>query len=249
MICVSFGGGTNSTAMLIGMMEREIKPDFITFADTGGERPHTYRHIEDMQIWLRAVGFPEIVIVKKVDKNGDVLTLEQDCIEGRKLPALAYGFKQCSQKFKIQPQDKYFNNLPAAKTEWKEGRKITKYVGFDAGESHRAKDYNDKKYVIEYPLIEWGWSRYDCVAAIEREGLPQPSKSSCFFCPACTNTEIREINALYPDLMSRAIAIEEGAQLTTVKGLGRRFSWKDVIATDDMFADSYTEIACGCYDG
>ena len=33
---VSFGGGTNSTAMLIGMFERQIPVDLILFADTGG---------------------------------------------------------------------------------------------------------------------------------------------------------------------------------------------------------------------
>jgi len=49
LLCVSFGGGTNSTAMLIGLWERGIRPDFITFEDTGGEKPHTYKHIEDMQ--------------------------------------------------------------------------------------------------------------------------------------------------------------------------------------------------------
>jgi len=41
---VSFGGGTNSTAMLVGMWERGERPDAILFADTGGEKPHTYQH-------------------------------------------------------------------------------------------------------------------------------------------------------------------------------------------------------------
>lgn len=38
---VSFGGGTNSTAMIIGMYLHKIPIDLITFADTGGEQPHT----------------------------------------------------------------------------------------------------------------------------------------------------------------------------------------------------------------
>ncbi len=250
LLCVSFGGGTNSTAMLIGLWERGIRPDFITFADTGGEKPHTYRHIEDMQRWLKKVGFPEIVIVKKVDKNGDVLTLEDNCLQQKMLPSLAYGFKSCSQKFKIAPQDKYFNNLPKAKDEWKSGGKLTKLIGYDAGESRRAeKDYSDNKYNFSYPLIEWGWHREDCIAAIDRAGLPQPSKSSCFFCPANKVPEIKEMQALYPELIERAITMEKNAQLTQVKGLGRNFAWANVIATDDMFTDSYIELACGCYDG
>lgn len=39
---VSFGGGTNSTAMIIGMYLHKIPIDLILFADTGGEQPHTY---------------------------------------------------------------------------------------------------------------------------------------------------------------------------------------------------------------
>ena len=48
---VSFGGGTNSTAMIIGMYLHKIPIDLILFADTGGEQPHTY---ED---GLKSMGF------------------------------------------------------------------------------------------------------------------------------------------------------------------------------------------------
>lgn len=43
---VSFGGGVNSTALLVGLEEREERPNYIVFADTGGERPGTYAHIK-----------------------------------------------------------------------------------------------------------------------------------------------------------------------------------------------------------
>lgn len=246
---LSFGSGTNTTGLLVGMYERGIRPDYITFADTGGEKPHTYQHLNDMQAWLKSVGFPEIVIVKKVDKNGDVLTLEENCINKKMLPSLAYGYKKCSQKFKIAPQDKYFNNIPEAKAYFRAGYKIKKFIGYDANETHRAGIKEDKKYTYSYPLIEWGWDRKDCIDAIKRAGLPLPGKSSCYFCPANKEAEIREINILYPDLMARAIAMEKNAILTQVKGLGRNFAWGDVIATDDMFPDNYIKPECGCYDG
>jgi 3'-phosphoadenosine 5'-phosphosulfate sulfotransferase (PAPS reductase)/FAD synthetase len=94
---VSFGGGINSTAMLVGMEEREERPDHIVFADTGGERPATYAHIERMQEWLREKKFPEIVIVKQK------LTLEEDCLNRETLPSKAFGFGTCSHRFKIAP--------------------------------------------------------------------------------------------------------------------------------------------------
>ena len=42
---VSFGGGTNSTAMIIGMHLHKIPIDLILFADTGGEQPHTLHRL------------------------------------------------------------------------------------------------------------------------------------------------------------------------------------------------------------
>ena len=41
-LVVSYGMGVDSTAMLIGMAQRSIRPDLILFADTGGEKPETY---------------------------------------------------------------------------------------------------------------------------------------------------------------------------------------------------------------
>ena len=48
---VSFGGGTNSTAMIIGMYLHKIPIDLILFADTGGEQPHTYEFKEIQALW------------------------------------------------------------------------------------------------------------------------------------------------------------------------------------------------------
>ena len=104
---VSFGGGTNSTAMIIGMYQHKIPIDLILFADTGGEQPHTYAFIETFNRWLVERGLPEITIVQYYNKYGDRLTLEQECINSGTLPSTAYGFKRCSLKHKIGTQDKY----------------------------------------------------------------------------------------------------------------------------------------------
>ena len=107
---VSLGMGTNSVAMLIGMKERGIKPDVILFADTGGERQLTYDYIPVLSDWLEKNNFPSITIVKA---SGE--TLEENCIRRKALPSVAYGFKSCSLRWKIEPQEKYLNNLKEAK--------------------------------------------------------------------------------------------------------------------------------------
>lgn len=244
----SFGGGTNSTGMFIGLVEKSEPVDLILFADTRGERPGIYKHIKLFSQWLQGKGYPAIVTVQNPSKS-----LEQDCLDRKALPSIAYGFKTCSQRWKLEPQNKYLNNWQPARDAWARGEKIVKLIGYDADEPQRAKDYSDDKYHLRYPLIEWGWGRAECVAAIIRAGLPLPGKSACFFCPSMKKGEILRLQQTYPELADRAIAIEQNAKLTQIKGLGRRFSWAGLLAADNaqykLFADSHIEISCECYDG
>jgi len=258
---VSFGGGTNSTAMILGMYEKGIPIDLILFADTGAEQPHTYQHIENMNKWLAEHDMPQITIVEYVDCNGDRLTLEQECLNRKNLPPIAYGWKTCSQKYKASPQDKFCNNYQPRKDCWNKGEKIIKYIGYDAGEENRilnAKtfDLQDKKYDRVYALYDWGWWREDCIEKIKRVGLPLPGKSSCFFCPSMKKPEIRQLAKQYPDLYQRAVAIEENAKenLLTVKGLGRNYAWKNMIEWEKSqigMCELYDgdDMPCDCYDG
>lgn len=248
---VSYGGGTDSTAMIIECAKSGVKIDHILFADTGGEKPHTYKYVERFSKWCVEHGLPEIVTVRKAG-NGE--TLEENCIRMKMLPSIAYGYKACSQKYKIQPQDKYFNNLPEAKAIWKAGGKLTKFIGYDASETNRiakSKLREDKKYNYVYPLAEWGLTREDCIEIIKDAGLCLPGKSACFFCPMTRPTEIRQLNHNYPELMERALTMESNAKLTSLKGLAINARWKDIIANDDLFEEEFElvpEMICECYE-
>ena len=220
--------------MLIGLVNRQVPIDLILFADTGAEHPHTYEHIEHVRKWLKERGLPDITVVEKCDKHGNRLTLEDECLQSGTLPSIAYGFKRCSLKHKIAPQDKFCNNYPPCREAWARGERITKFVGYDAGEMRRVlhvleRDAADPKYIKVYPLVEWGWTREDCVREIQEAGLPLPGKSSCFFCPSMKNEEIRHLQEHYPELFQQAIALEQNAfpNLKTVKGLGRHWSWNE----------------------
>lgn len=256
-IIVAYGGGVNSTALLCGWVEKGFRPvDLILFADTGGERSETYAFINKFSGWLVAHGQPPVTVVRRQRHTGEVLALEEDCLEIKALPSLAYGFKKCSQKFKREPQDKFVNNWPPAKAWWKlSGERVVKLIGFDADEAYRATRSSaaveDKKYDHRYPLIEWGWGRDECVAAIARAVGGAAPKSSCFFCPAMTTTEIVELSSRHPALMQRALALEANAapNLSTVKGLGRRFSWTEFLAGRAPEKVPAVDIACDCYDG
>jgi len=251
MIIVSYGAGTNSTAMLCGMWENGIIPDLILFADTGAERPETYKHLKSVSKWCIDNGFPEMITVMTIKKDGSLNPLYELCIEKKMLPSIAYGFKGCSLKHKRAPQDKYVNNWPPAKEFWKSGKKIIKYIGYDADEERRAHIQEDDKYIYQYPLIEWGWGREECIEAIKRMSISQPGKSACYFCPSSKPREILQLKREHPDLLERALKMEENAELTHVKGLGRSYSWAELVKFDDDQADmfGYPDIPCDCYDG
>lgn len=248
---VAYGGGLNSTAMLVLMAKQDFRPDLILFADTGGERPETYAFILRFNKWLSQNGMPEVITVRK---GGRQETLEENCLRLNMLPSVAYGYKSCSHKYKIEAQDKFVNNWEPARKEWASGNKVVKLIGYDADEHHRAKIPEDAKYIYRYPLVEQDIGREECKQIITGAGLCLPGKSACFFCPNSTKPEIRQLAREHPELMKRALALEDNAlaNLTSVKGLGRKFAWRDLLSQMELDSEDFEttqEMPCGCYDG
>ena len=128
---------------------------------------------------------------------------------------------------------------------------VVKAIGLDAGEEHRLtwarpqssgqerlsrQEWLDLHYfVYYYPLMGWGYDRDRCKEIIAAAGLPVPMKSACFYCPASKKAEIAWLRDHHPELLERALAIERNAQakLTSVKGLGRSYSWQSYLARCD----------------
>ncbi|MCZ4244961.1 phosphoadenosine phosphosulfate reductase [Pedobacter punctiformis] len=226
------GMGVNTIAYLIKCDKKGIIFDAILFADPGKENPKTYEYIPILNKWLIDHNQPEVTIVRQVNKYGDFVGLYQDCINNKALPSIVYGFKTCSLKFKKSPQDKYLNNWEPTKFAWDNGIPVFKYKGFDADEGHRTKkEYPDVKYTDVHPLVDLNMGRFECIQTIIDAGLPLPPKSSCTFCPSMKPWEIIELYENNIKEFHDAITMERNAaeNITTVKGLGRDFSWWDLI--------------------
>ena len=237
---VGYGGGTDSTAMLVGLYQHHIPVVLVLFADSGAEQPHTYAFLDTMERWLVKHDMPPITRVWYIDQSGQRLTLEQECLSSGSLPSIAYGYKKCSQKHKIQPKEKFCRHHEMCRAVWVRGECVVKFIGYDAGEEDRRtkvtdRDEADAFYQKEYPLMEWGWNRERCIREIQDAGLPLPGKSSCFFCPSMKHLEIRTLYHQYPDLLERALKLEENAlpNFHTVRGLGRDFALRDLIRADE----------------
>lgn len=223
---VAYGGGVDSTAMLIAMKRRGVTPDLIMFADTGGEKEETYEYVKNIDNWLRSWGAPCVTWVKKTTSDRvDYVDLEGNCLDNETLPSLAFGLHSCSLKWKITPQDQFVRGVlrgpnkrhgwqPALEA-WARGQKPIKLIGYDNGPADirrrkRAPSENDE-YRFVYPLQHLGWDRKDCIKAIVEEGLEVPLKSACFFCPASKKFELWWLAGAHPELFLRALTIERNA--------------------------------------
>lgn len=235
-LLVGFGGGLNSSALLVLLYERSIRPDLITFADTGGERPETYHHVERMDAWCSVHGFPPVVVVKRDSPRTGDASLEDACLRLWTLPSRVFGMSSCATKWKIEPQNKYLKSwmkLLSVNT------KPWKLLGYDGGEQRRATIFEDELCRYAYPLLEWDVDRDECQRACDRHGLFNIPKSACFFCPSARKPEVIDLAENHPELFARAVAMERQAlrpripipgkrapPLDNVKGLGRHWSWE-----------------------
>lgn len=266
-IAVSFGAGLNSTALLWLMHERGIQPNVVLFSDTGGELPRTYEHVANVQKWAESIGW-QFEWISRHDNpgpkwngvNGKVPeTLEEECVLRGQLPSIAYGTAGCSANWKRIPMDRFLRSWPEARRSWDRGGKVQRWIGIDADESHRSANLKDDKlFSYHRPLVDWDIGRDECHEAISRAPFGFVGKSACFFCPSMRKPAILALRKDYPELLERALELEEASQAYnkgSIKGLGRSWSWKNFLAAEDaqgkLNFESFPEpppMPCGCAD-
>ena len=224
-ISLSFGAGVDSTAMMVALKEAGIRPNIITFADTGCEKKITYQHVVAMNAVLKEWGWPQIDVCKKVTlASTGYNDLYGNCIKHETMPSLTFGKKSCSLKYKTDPQNKHIMGAKSGPSKrpphsiWLssqcDGKKIIKLLGYDNGtadirRSAKLAD-SDAHFRYVYPLQLIGWKRIDCINAIT-QALGQalvPAKSSCTFCPASKVWELFWLAAEEPAKLEEALYME-----------------------------------------
>lgn len=249
-LVVSFGAGTNSVAVCVGFAERGICPDAIVFADTRGEKPKTEAYLRDAFLpWLRRQNLPPLTTVSRAEfagrrrlRTGDQ-SLEDECLRLGSMPSRAYGYSTCADKWKLDPFKWW------CREQWPEDF-IMRVIGFHAEEAHRVDEVQDKGFGKTYPLIAWGWDQERCEAEIVRAGLPVPPKSACYYCPSSTKTEVLALAKEEPLLFHRALKMEQAALAngkSRIAGLGRHWSWKNLVDADETTRDQMPEAPVEAY--
>lgn len=227
-VMVAYGAGVDSTAMLIALVLSGIRIDMVLFADTGSEKPSTYAFLEVFRTWLAAHDVT-LVVVRYQPSNykhyPPYRSLDENCFTNGTLPSISFGFSSCSQKWKIEPQNKWTEAWEPATRVWAAEGKVIKLIGYDCSPAdakryaHR-EGYVDNRYVYGYPLRALGWKRDDCEAYIRAAGLEVPAKSACFMCGAMKPWEV---HTLGPEQLRRIVLMEARAapRLTKIEGLWR----------------------------
>lgn len=235
-LVVCYGAGRDSTAVLVGLWQRGIRPDLILFADVGAERQSTYDYLPIINQWLRSVDFPEITVVRYQPKDfkhwPPYHTIEENILTNCALASIAYGFHKCSAKWKIAPQSAFLKKWQPALDCWATGGKVRKAIGFDASPRELKRSQGCSTYAVQeeeterfdlwFPLQEWGWDLAECIRQIGQAGLPIPSKSSCYFCTAMKPKEVDELADREPDKLKRIVVLEARARQTHLDYAARR---------------------------
>ena len=272
---LSYGGGTNSTALLLEWVRKGKDLDAVIFADTGSEQPFTYElfdtyikpYCSDHGIPFETVYFTAGPRVKQVKEGtwevGQQISIYDYYHENKMIPALK--FRSCTSKFKIQPIEKIL------KEKYPDSIQL---IGIDSGETRRAKRVRDPKtgewiYLYpekKYPLIDWDIDREGCSKIIADHGWPSPDKSGCYFCPFQAKKQWLKLYNESPDLFNLSMELEQNGKEYPKWSLAIGFSshndgkaqtldqLRKQIETQTSLFDfgdlgDDRSIPCDCYDG
>lgn len=212
---ISYGGGVQSTAMIVLACQGRLGDvDAALFCNVGddSEHPDSIRYVREiMRPWAHERGLP-VLELDRVKRDGSVETLYGRLTrEGSRSVDIpirmdngAPGNRNCTADFKIKVIDKWLRTHGATKT-----NPGTTLIGISTDEIMRLNNKRSSDYSVpEYPLIDLRLSRMDCMNVIADAGLPVPGKSSCYFCPFHRDTAWLELNETRPDLFDKAADLE-----------------------------------------
>jgi hypothetical protein len=206
---ISYGGGVQSTAMIVLATQGRIPDvDACLFANVGddSEHPLTLCYVREvMTPWATERGLPVhelrhhrwTVYRKATETLGGVIP-----IRGENGAPMKRG---CTQDFKVQVMERWLKERGATVDDPAES-----CIGISTDEYQRAGKpaRPGSVQVRRYPLLELGISRDDCVTLIRAAGLPVPPKSSCWFCPFHRPHVWAEMRRDEPELFGKAVEME-----------------------------------------
>jgi hypothetical protein len=235
---LSYGGGTQSTAMLVLIKQGKLpKPDLVLHADTGSELPETVQFIEVARQFCADLMIPFAVV------RSHRGSLHDDYLKDNSIPII--GSRSCTSNFKIRPQRRYLRQIVGNR---RNKVLVNIWLGITTDEAHRASDADVVWTKLKYPLLhDYPIDRNEAIRINTLAGLTV-GKSGCFCCPYAGSKHWLNLRDEHPDLF--AIALEMENRKLQVRGgkMGLfqegRLSDLDNFETKD---DSRCDSGAGCF--
>jgi len=220
---VSFGGGVQSTALAMLVIERhpdliramgDVQPELWLFSDTGDEPQAVYKHEAVMRQRILDAGMDyKRVTAGKLSEH--VLDKAKRGERGISMPPMYVSTRTgdtmpvrrgCTRDFKVKPLDKCAKKHFEVPRGYKGEPFVAQWYGISSDEAQRMKIAQDKWRTFEYPLVKMGWSRRRCLDYLSDLGISAP-RSACVFCPFHGAEEWKKVLAV-PAEKARVIDFE-----------------------------------------
>jgi len=209
----SHGGGAQSIAVLVLAAQGRLAYDVFLFCNVGddSENPLTIEYHHEVAVPFAERHGIRLVELRRVLRTGDTRTLLEEIDQfPRSIPIPVrlvgggFGYRSCTKRFKIEVVARWTRQHGATPE-----NPATCGIGFSLDEVERATTLERVKHQrTEYPLLDLRLTRSDCRRIIADAGLPQPPKSSCYFCPFQTLEDRRRQRRESPALFAQAVEVE-----------------------------------------
>lgn len=212
---ISYGGGVQSTALLVLAAQQKIDFPLFLFANVGddSEHPDTLDYVRNVAAPYAADNGIELVELRKRKRDGSEPTLWSEVMDkGREVIPIrgengAPMSRTCTVDWKVKVIAKELKARGATTAD-----PAHVGIGISVDEIQRANANKNVEpwEIIEYPLLDLRMFRDDCMRVIREAGLPVPPKSSCFFCPFHrVDTAWVDLRRDRPDLFAKAQQLED----------------------------------------
>lgn len=210
---VSYGGGVQSTALLVLAARGDIDFPLFLFANVGhdSEHPATLNYVRQVAMPYAVDHGIELVELQRRRRDGTPETLmgRIDRLP-RSIPIPvrmgqdgAPGNRTCTLDFKIRVILRELKRRGATAD-----TPATVAIGFSTDEIERVKDSRHPEETFVHPLVNLGINRNGAQNLIRDAGIPVPPRSACYFCPFHTLDEWRTLRRRTPDLFQQAVELE-----------------------------------------
>lgn len=223
---LSLGAGVQSTALLV-MSARGLhgcpRANIAVFADTGDEPAWVYEHLARLEAWSpipihrvqRGHLSYDLMVKQRNGRRYASIPLYTASPDGGREGMLR---RQCTSEYKIEPIEKFVREYLGYRPRMRVRHRVTALMGISIDEALRMKPARTPWVTSLYPLVGARLTRRACQEIIRREGLPEPRKSSCVFCPYHSDSFWKDLKANHPIEWAKAVEVDEQIRDMTMRG-------------------------------